>query len=124
MLKTIAFSASLAALLLAACNASPPQPKPSATAARIDYLAAINKLTEQQRNATFYRAIEDAGFTCDSVAASVTQDPVQGHPAWEARCDDGRHWILVLFDDGVIQVLKTAPAGKPGDKGGGGSTAG
>eukprot|EP01035_Chromulina_nebulosa_P001322 gene1322-1764_t len=115
MRKTIAFSASLAALLLAGCNAAPPQPKPSATAARIDYLAAINKLTEQQRNATFYRAIEDAGFTCDSVAASVTQDPVQGHPAWEARCGDGRHWILVLFDDGVIQVLKTAPPGKGPD---------
>ncbi|WP_332804994.1 hypothetical protein [Sphingomonas sp. RT2P30] len=102
-------------LLLAGCNASPPQPKPSATAAKTDYLAAINKLTEQQRNATFYRAIEDAGFTCDNVAASVTQDPVQGHPAWEARCGDGRHWILVLFDDGVIQVLKTAAPGKAAD---------
>lgn len=113
MLKMLALSASLA--LLAGCKAPPPQPKPSATAAKIDYLAAINKLTEQQRNATFYRAIEDAGFTCDSVAASVTQDPMQGHPAWEARCSDGRHWILVLFDDGVIQVVKTASQGKGAD---------
>lgn len=123
MLKTIAFSAGLA-FLLAGCNASAPQPKPSATAAKTDYLAAINKLTPEQRNATFYRAIADAGFICDNVTASVAQEAVQGHPAWEARCGDDRHWILVLFDDGVIQVLKTAPADKPSDKGGGGSTAG
>lgn len=112
MLKTLAPLASLAALLLAGCNPSPPQPKATATATapKTDYLAAINKLTEQQRNATFYRAIADAGFTCESVSASAPQDAMQGHPAWEARCDDGRHWILVLFDDGVIQVFKAAPA--------------
>jgi hypothetical protein len=110
MLKTLAFSFGLTALLLAGCNPSPPQPKPTATAPRMDYLAAINKLTQQQRDATFYRAIEDAGFTCDSVSASVPQVAMQGHPAWEARCGDGRHWILVLLDDGVIQVFKAAPA--------------
>ncbi|MFA5963321.1 MAG: hypothetical protein WC804_04815 [Sphingomonas sp.] len=111
MLKTLAALPSFAALLLAGCNPPPPQPKPTPTP-KTDYLAAINRLTEQQRNATFYRAIADAGFTCESVSASVPQDAMQGHPAWEARCEDGRHWILVLFDDGVIQVFRAAPAGK------------
>jgi hypothetical protein len=108
MLKNLAVPLSLAALLLAGCDPAPPQPKPSPTAPKIDYLARINKLTPQQRSATFYRAIEDAGYVCDSVAASDPQDPVQGHPAWDARCSDGQHWTLVLFDDGILQVLKAA----------------
>ncbi|HSI17493.1 MAG TPA: hypothetical protein VK980_06980 [Sphingomonas sp.] len=120
MLKNLVMPLSLT-LLLAGCDASPPQPKPTPTAPKIDYLARINKLTPQQRSATFYRAIEDAGFICDSVAASDPQDPVQGHPAWDARCGDGQHWTLVLFDDGILQVLKAGrssddSAGAPGNK--------
>ena len=103
-------SLGLTAMLLTGCNSSPPQPKPT-TAPKVDYLARINQLAPKQRDATFYRAIEDAGFTCDSVAASQAQQRVEGHPAWDARCSDGRHWTLVLFDDGILQVLKAAPSG-------------
>lgn len=113
MLKNLAIPLSLTALLLSACDPAPPQPKPTATAPKTDYLARINKLTPQQRSATFYRAIEDASYTCDSVAESRAQDAVEGHPAWDAKCSDGRHWTLILFDDGILQVLKAAPSGHP-----------
>jgi hypothetical protein len=99
----------LAAILLAGCNPSPPQAKPSA-APKTDYLARINQLAPKQRDATFYRAIQDAGFICDNVSASQAQPPVDGHPAWSARCIDGGHWTLVLFDNGILQVLKGTPS--------------
>lgn len=112
MMKKRALSFVLATLSLSACNQQAPQPKPSPTAPATDYLARISALTKEQRNATFYRAIEDAGFVCDTVADSMAQDKVQGHPAWDARCSDGQHWTLVLLDDGILQVLKGAPAQK------------
>jgi hypothetical protein len=110
MLKNLAFSLSLSALLLAGCGQSQPQAKPTATAPKTDYLAAINKLAPKQRDATFYRAIEDAGFICDNVSASRPQQAVEGHPAWDVHCSDHGHWTLVLLDGGVIQVLKAAPS--------------
>lgn len=112
MLKNVALPFAAVTLLLAGCNQPAPQPKPSPTAPKTDYLAKISALTKDQRNATFYRAIEDAGFICDTVADSRTQDAVQGHPAWDARCSDGQHWTLVLLDDGILQVLKGAPSSK------------
>jgi len=119
MLRNLLPLPGLAALLLTACNSSPPQAKPSA-APKTDYLARINQLAPKQRDATFYRAIQDAGFICDNVATSQTQQAVDGHPAWDARCGDGGHWTLVLFDDGILQVLKGAPSASstaaPGNK--------
>ena len=111
MLRNMLPSLSLTVLLLAGCDQSPPQAKPTAAAPKTDYLAQINKLAPKQRDATFYRAIEDAGFTCETVSTSQPQDAVQGHPAWDARCNDGQHWTLVLLDDGIIQVLKAAGPG-------------
>lgn len=120
MLRNLLPSLGLAAVLLSGCDPAPPQPKPTATAPKTDYLAKINQLAPKQRDATFYRAIEDAGFTCDTVAESHSQAAIEGHPAWDARCSDGRRWTLVLYEDGILQVLKAAPTsdadGGPGNK--------
>ena len=110
MSRNLLPSLGLVATLLAGCDASPPQAKPTAAAPKTDYLAKINQLAPRQRDATFYRAIQDAGYVCDTVSASQAQQAVEGHPAWHAQCGDGQHWTLVLFDDGVIQVLKAAPS--------------
>ena len=110
MLRIILPPLGFTALLLAGCDPSPPQAKPTATAPKTDYLAQINKLTPQQRNATFYRAIEDASFICERVATSQSIAAVDGHPAWDVGCGDRQHWTLVLLDNGIIQVLKGAAA--------------
>ena len=106
----LALSLSLTAFLLAACDRSPQQERHAAPAPAPapDYLARINQLAPAQRNATFYRAITDAGFICDAVSTSQAQAAVQGFPAWDARCSDGQHWILVLAGDGILQVFKSA----------------
>lgn len=110
MLRNLLPSLGLAAILLAGCGQSPPQAKPTPAAPKTDYLAKINQLAPKQRDATFYRAIQDAGYICDTVSASQAQQAVQDHPAWDAHCGDGGHWTLVLFDDGILQVLKAAPS--------------
>lgn len=112
MLRNLLPSLGLAAILLTGCNQPQPQVTPIAAAPKTDYLARINQLAPKQRDATFYRAIEDAGFVCDTVSSSQAQQAVEGHPAWDAHCSDGGHWTLVLFDDGILQVLKAPPSGK------------
>lgn len=112
MLRNLLPSLGLAAILLTGCNRPQPQATPTAAAPKTDYLARINQLAPKQRDATFYRAIEDAGFVCDTVSSSQAQQAVEGHPAWDAHCSDGGHWTLVLFDDGILQVLKAPPSGK------------
>jgi hypothetical protein len=107
MLRNLILPFGLAAILLTGCGPSSPQAKPTA-APTTDYLAKINQLAPKQRDATFYRAIQDAGFICDNVSTSQAQQAVDGHPAWDARCSDGGHWTLVLFDNGILQVLKAA----------------
>lgn len=116
MLRNLLPSLGLAAIVLTGCNQPQPTAAPTATASasKTDYLARINQLAPKQRDATFYRAIEDAGFVCDTVSSSQAQEAVQGHPAWDAHCSDGGHWTLVLFEDGVLQVLKAPPSGKDG----------
>ena len=112
MLRNLLPSLGLAAILLTGCNQPQPTATPTAAAPKTDYLARINQLAPKQRDATFYRAIEDSGCVCDTVSSSQPQEAVQGHPAWDAHCSDGGHWTLVLFDDGILQVLKAPPSGK------------
>ena len=98
--------------LIAGCGSpsSPPkqqtanQVAPAATGAR------IAELPEAQRNATFYRAIHDAGMDCQQVTASTPAEPYQGMPVWTATCRGGGHWTLVVGANETVQILNANEA--------------
>lgn len=104
------------ALPLAACGggSEPAAPAPDAevavpvagaTAAPAGaYEAQLRNMPEESRNATFIRAIRDAGQDCQGVTNSAAREPIRGAPTWTATCSDGRTWYLLLGSDGVVQV--------------------
>lgn len=93
------------ALALGACGQPAPQQNAAAPATpQIDYLGRINALAPKQRDVVFYRALDDAGSDCQSVSSSEPRAPVQGRPAWTAHCEDGRDWVVILQESGMLQI--------------------
>ena len=72
--------------------------------------ARIAALPEAQRNATFYRAIHDAGMDCQQVTASAAGGSYHGMPVWSATCRGGGHWTLVVGNDETVQILNANEA--------------
>jgi hypothetical protein len=66
---------------------------------------AVASMPEGQRNAVFIRAIRDAGQDCQQVESSKPGGAYQGMPVWQATCRGGRHWTIVIADDGTAQLL-------------------
>ncbi|MES1975152.1 MAG: hypothetical protein V4472_22055 [Pseudomonadota bacterium] len=109
-MKTAILASGLVLFALAGCD-KPAQPANSSAPAptpKIDYLKRINDLPQKQRDAVFYRAIDDAGFECQAVVGSTPRATVQGLPAWVAHCEDKRDWVVVLESDGMMQVATAA----------------
>ena len=67
--------------------------------------ARIAALPEAQRNATFYRAIHDAGEDCQQVTGSAPAEPYRRMPVWTATCRGGGRWTLVIGADETVQIL-------------------
>jgi hypothetical protein len=72
--------------------------------------ARIAGLPDAQRNATFYRAIHDAGLDCQQVTGSAPAEPYRGMPVWTATCRGGGHWTLVIGADETVQILNAEEA--------------
>jgi hypothetical protein len=79
--------------------------------------AEVAALNETQRNATFYRAIHDAGMDCQQVTASQPGGSYRGMPVWNATCRGGGHWTLVIGSNDVVQVLNANEARLVTDQG-------
>ena len=75
---------------------------------------ALAAMPEGQRNAVFVRAIQDAGEECQHVESSEPAGEHQGFPVWNATCQGGGTWTIVIMNNNVAQVLNaetTALAG-------------
>ena len=72
--------------------------------------ALIDALAEGQRNAVFLRAIRDGGQDCQQVVGSAYNGEQLGRPAWAARCDDGRDWVVMLEANGRALVARREEA--------------
>lgn len=106
--------AALLTLPLAACG----QSQPTAEAQNVEvvsqpspkggYENALRTMPVGQRNATLYRAIADAGRTCQEVDSSEAVGTVDGQPAWSATCHDGVTWIVVIGKNGMAAVTNAA----------------
>ncbi len=111
---------SLAALMLTGCGAGSEQPSGMAMNAAdnavsenaatntVDYVAAIDALSEDQQAAVFFRAIRDAGVPCRGVTKVEKTNPWQGIPSWLADCEAGnQHLVQVKPDGSAVVVSRT-----------------
>lgn len=86
--------------------------------------AEVAALPEAQRNATFYRAIHDAGMDCQQVTGSAAGGSYHGMPVWNATCRGGGHWTLVIGSNDNVQVLNANEARLVTDQGAAANAAG
>ena len=98
-----------AAALLAGCERGAPE----ADATDIEvprgaYQARLEAMDPAQRDATFLRAIRDAGRDCQNVEGSAAAGTINGAPAWTATCENGVQWTIAIGGDGIAQVMSTA----------------
>ena len=68
------------------------------------YIKRMAALNEGERNGVLFRAIRDAGRTCQGVVRSQPADAEQGRPAWLATCDDQGEWLVAIGGDGTATV--------------------
>ncbi len=105
MIARFLFPLALPALLaLAGCGGADTADQATAAAPRGDYVAKMQALNEKERNVALFRAIRDAGRSCQQVDRSVPTDPVAGKAAWVATCDDQSAWLITLDDSGTATV--------------------
>ena len=104
MRKPVAAASAALILALAACEdagteANVQVPGPEAVQNRLE------EMPEAARNAVFIRAIRDAGQECQHVQSSEPAGEHQGFPVWNATCDGGGTWTIVVMNDGTAAVL-------------------
>ena len=112
--------AALLPLAAAACGGSPAAQNQAPQNAVVPPQVAgaeVAALPEAQRNATFYRAIHDAGMDCQQVTGSQPGGTYHGMPVWNATCRGGGHWTLVIGSDDTVQVLNANEARLVTDQG-------
>lgn len=93
------------AFALAACGSDTVQ---SIEVPEGDYEQSLREMPEGQRNATFIRAIRDAGRDCQHVTTSERVGDVEGVPTWNATCEDGAQWTIMLGRNGIVQIVDSA----------------
>lgn len=106
-----------AALALSACGQEPVQNTTTAAApAAPDRIQAeVAAMTEGQRNGVLFRAISDAGQTCQGIQTSARQEDRDGQPTWVAKCVGGDSWLVAIGPGGNAKVTgPVAPAKTPG----------
>ncbi|MGK6322807.1 hypothetical protein ACMGDM_06945 [Sphingomonas sp. DT-51] len=97
-------AASVLLLALAGCGSGETANQVATAAPRGDFVAKMQALNEKERNVALFRALRDAGRSCQKVERSVPTDPVAGRAAWVATCDDASAWLVTLSDDGTASV--------------------
>lgn len=106
MRNPILLAAAAIALPLSACEQGAPEADDtSITVPEGDYAQRIAGMEEGARNATFLRAIRDAGRDCQTVQSSSSQGQVNNAPAWTATCDNGSQWTIIIGGDGAATVV-------------------
>ncbi|MFN3946455.1 MAG: hypothetical protein ACK4K7_16190 [Allosphingosinicella sp.] len=75
-----------------------------------EYQQQLAAMPEGQRNAVFIRALQDAGHgnECQQVESSTQAGEEQGFPVWQVRCRGDSVWKVIIANDGVAQVMRSA----------------
>lgn len=104
----IAGSAALAVSLGACGGGTPAENVQQIEVPEGEYEQRLRDMPEGQRNATFIRAIRDAGRECQNVTSSSYVGETNGAPTWTATCERGQQWTIMLGRDGIVQIVDSA----------------
>ncbi|QNQ11986.1 hypothetical protein H3Z74_11970 [Sphingomonas alpina] len=95
----------LACAALAACDGSTAPAGNAATAAAPDPMEAkIAALSEPLREVTFFRAINDADYTCQRIVNVVSRGRIEGKLSWAVECEQGAQYVIELQRGGIFHV--------------------
>lgn len=103
----VALPTLLSALMLAACGKPADNTQAPADAANAQNATAPNaaaevaKLPKSAREAVLFRAIRDAGLSCQDVVESEHA----GDTTWRAKCDDGNWHLITVNPNGLATVV-------------------
>lgn len=111
MRKLMMATGAALAMALAGCGDAAPEPGNQIEVAGPEATEnAIENMPEGQRNAVFIRAILDAGQECQHVESSERAGTHQGLPVWNATCQGGGTWTIVIGNNGTAHVLNAEEA--------------
>ena len=102
-------SAACLSLTVMGCSSPEPVVSENVTANVADdgqnYSAVVAGLDPAARKGVLFRAIRDAGLTCQQVTEVDDQPPINGAPVWRARCDNGNYHLVQVTPDGTATVI-------------------
>ncbi|MBT2188340.1 hypothetical protein [Sphingobium nicotianae] len=70
-----------------------------------NYVAEVTALPQDRRNAVFFRAIRDAGLSCQEVRQAEQIEAVKNTVTWRATCEDGISHLVQMKPDGNAIVI-------------------
>jgi hypothetical protein len=96
----------IACALLAACNQPAESGNTTAPAPTgpDPVEAQIAKLSPTQQRTAFFRAINDADYSCQNIVNVVAKGRIDGRPVWAVECNAGAQFIIKLQPGGIFHV--------------------
>ncbi|WP_260598563.1 hypothetical protein [Sphingomonas endolithica] len=95
----------IACVLLAGCGGPGPTGNSAAADVAPDPVEAqIANLSAPLQRTTFFRAIQDADYACQTIVQVVPRGKIEGKPVWAVECDGGAQYVIELQRGGVFHV--------------------
>lgn len=104
MLRTSWRALALLPLALAACNQETTAANTPAIQVRGAEQDKLHKLDAMNLAIALKHAIQDLGYTCQTVEDAGFVGRWENTDMWTARCKDGRQWAVFAGADGSAQV--------------------
>ena len=99
-------------LALCACDrgaensANMAQAQPQNAEGAVNYVAEVAKMPDAARSAVLFRAIRDAGLSCQNVVEAQAMEPQKNQfSRWRARCEDGKYHLIDIAPSGSAVVM-------------------
>lgn len=96
------------AVLVSACDSSPPAQSEEPKLVRSEAQDRLHKLSEMDRAIVFRRAIYESGSACKRVEQTAFVQEHQNLSMWAVRCPGKRELALFVGPDGSVQVRDCA----------------
>ncbi|MCW6530176.1 hypothetical protein NED98_07950 [Sphingomonas sp. MMSM20] len=97
----------LIAVLLAACS----HPLPSAETKghdNVEGAAKFEHLKAWDREGVLFRAVRDAGWSCQQITEEAAVARNHGNPVWRVRCEDKQYYLVEIAKDGTVALVSRA----------------
>lgn len=110
-MKIIALIA--AAMLMSSCEPAERAEQPANVVgdSTMNYVAEVANMPKGARDATLFRAIRDAGLSCQTIIDSQPMpDATPPNASWRAQCEDQAYHLITIQPDGQAMVVsRTTP---------------